>query len=126
MNGQPSPVQIVVVTGLSGAGRSTAAKCLEDLGWFVVDNLPPGLLTTMAELGGRSAGAVSKIAAVVDVRSRAFSSRPATTSWSGASRTSGGRTRCRGRAGWSAASCGSASSCSTYAAKPTSCWTPPG
>jgi UPF0042 nucleotide-binding protein len=74
MTGQPPAVQIVVVTGLSGAGRSTAAKCLEDLGWFVVDNLPPGLLTTMAELGGRSAGAVSLIAAVVDVRSRAFSS----------------------------------------------------
>jgi UPF0042 nucleotide-binding protein len=74
MSGQPPAVQIVVVTGLSGAGRSTAAKCLEDLGWFVVDNLPPGLLTTMAELGGRSAGAVSLIAAVVDVRSRAFSS----------------------------------------------------
>jgi UPF0042 nucleotide-binding protein len=70
----PAPVQIVVVTGLSGAGRSTAAKCLEDLGWFVVDNLPPGLLTTMAELGTRSGGAVSQIAAVVDVRSRAFSS----------------------------------------------------
>ncbi|MDX6256533.1 MAG: RNase adapter protein RapZ [Frankiales bacterium] len=74
MTAQPTTVQIVVVTGLSGAGRSTAAKCLEDLGWFVVDNLPPGLLTTMADLGGRSAGAVSHIAAVVDVRSRAFSS----------------------------------------------------
>jgi UPF0042 nucleotide-binding protein len=74
MTGQAPAVQIVVVTGLSGAGRSTAAKCLEDLGWFVVDNLPPGLLTTMADLGGRSAGAVSLIAAVVDVRSRAFSS----------------------------------------------------
>jgi RNase adapter protein RapZ len=74
MSGATSSVQIVVVTGLSGAGRSTAAKCLEDLGWFVVDNLPPGLLTTMAELGGLSAGAVSRIAAVVDVRSRAFSS----------------------------------------------------
>jgi RNase adapter protein RapZ len=73
MTGLPPTVQIVVVTGLSGAGRSTAAKCLEDLGWFVVDNLPPGLLTTMAELGGRSAGAVSHIAAVVDLRSRGFS-----------------------------------------------------
>ena len=52
MTALPATVQIVVVTGLSGAGRSTAAKCLEDLGWFVVDNLPPGLLTTMAELGG--------------------------------------------------------------------------
>jgi UPF0042 nucleotide-binding protein len=64
---------IVIITGMSGAGRSTAAKALEDMGWFVVDNLPPGLLPTMAELAARSAGAVSKIAAVVDVRSRAFS-----------------------------------------------------
>ena len=63
---------IVIITGMSGAGRSTAAKALEDLGWFVVDNLPPGLLPTMVELAARSAGAVSKVAAVVDVRSRAF------------------------------------------------------
>jgi UPF0042 nucleotide-binding protein len=69
-----STLRLVVITGLSGAGRSTAAKCLEDLGWFVVDNLPPGLLDTMVELGSRSAGAITKIAAVVDVRSRAFTS----------------------------------------------------
>lgn len=71
----PAPrLQLTIITGLSGAGRSTAARCLEDLGWFVVDNLPPALLPTMAELGGRSQGAVSRIAAVVDVRSRAFTS----------------------------------------------------
>jgi len=64
---------IVVITGMSGAGRSTAAKLLEDLGWFVVDNLPPGLLPTMVDLAARSNGAVPRIAAVVDVRSRAFS-----------------------------------------------------
>src|SRR3984885_2432565 len=64
---------IVIITGLSGAGRSTAAKSLEDLGWFVVDNLPPGLLPTMVDLAARSNGAVPRIAAVVDVRSRAFS-----------------------------------------------------
>ncbi len=63
---------IVIVTGMSGAGRSTAAKSLEDLGWFVVDNLPPGLLPTMVDLAERSNGAVPRIAAVVDVRSRAF------------------------------------------------------
>ncbi|ABK52883.1 Uncharacterized P-loop ATPase protein UPF0042 [Acidothermus cellulolyticus 11B] len=67
-------IKLVVLTGLSGAGRSTAAKCLEDLGWFVVDNLPPGLLDTMVDLGVRSGGAINKIAAVVDVRSRAFTS----------------------------------------------------
>ncbi len=64
----------VVVTGLSGAGRSTAAKCLEDLGFFVVDNLPPELVATMVDLGSRTHGAVTRIAVVMDVRSRAFSS----------------------------------------------------
>jgi RNase adapter protein RapZ len=64
--------EIVIITGMSGAGRSTAAKSLEDLDWFVVDNLPPALLATMADLGGRQQGAVPRIAVVVDVRSRAF------------------------------------------------------
>jgi UPF0042 nucleotide-binding protein len=63
-----------VVTGLSGAGALHGAKCLEDLGWFVVDNLPPSLLPTMVDLGSRSQGAVGRIAVVVDVRSRAFTS----------------------------------------------------
>jgi UPF0042 nucleotide-binding protein len=69
----PGSITVVVVTGLSGAGRSTAAKCLEDLGYFVVDNLPPELIATMVELGARASGAVTRIAVVVDVRSRAFS-----------------------------------------------------
>jgi len=68
----PKGLELVVVTGLSGAGRSTAAKCLEDLGWFVVDNLPPSLLGTMVDLGSRSKGEVDRIAVVADVRSRAF------------------------------------------------------
>ena len=66
-------LETVVVTGLSGAGRSTAAKCLEDLGYFVVDNLPPELISTMVDLGSRTQGAVTRIAVVMDVRSRAFS-----------------------------------------------------
>ena len=45
-----------IITGLSGAGRSEAARCLEDLGYFVVDNLPPALLPKMAELGSRPGG----------------------------------------------------------------------
>ena len=68
----PAPVQVVVVTGLSGAGKNTAGRVLEDLGYFVVDNLPPALLQPMVELGAR--GDVRRFAAVVDVRSRAFSS----------------------------------------------------
>ncbi len=67
-----SPLQLTIVTGLSGAGRSTAAKCLEDLGWFVVDNLPPALLATMTDLAGRSEGGVGRVAVVVDVRGGDF------------------------------------------------------
>ncbi|RJL36144.1 RNase adapter RapZ [Bailinhaonella thermotolerans] len=70
--GEVTTPEFVIVTGMSGAGRSTAAKSLEDLDWFVVDNLPPGLLATMADLAGRTRGAAAKIAAVVDVRSLAF------------------------------------------------------
>ncbi|HEX3707080.1 MAG TPA: RNase adapter RapZ [Mycobacteriales bacterium] len=68
------PLKLAVITGLSGAGRSTAAKCLEDLGWFVVDNLPPTLIPAVTDLAGRSNGGVDKVAVVVDVRSRGFSS----------------------------------------------------
>jgi len=69
---RPSGLEVVIVSGLSGAGRSTAAKCLEDIGYFVVDNLPPELIATMVELGGRASG-MTRLAVVVDVRSRAFS-----------------------------------------------------
>jgi UPF0042 nucleotide-binding protein len=69
---ETAPLDVVVVTGLSGAGKNSAGRVLEDLGWFVVDNLPPALLLPMVELGAR--GDVRRFAAVVDVRSRAFSS----------------------------------------------------
>lgn len=65
-------VEVAVVTGLSGAGRSTAAKVLEDLGWFVVDNLPPELISTVVDLGAQSRAGLTKIAVVMDVRSRRF------------------------------------------------------
>jgi RNase adapter protein RapZ len=68
----PQMPELVIITGMSGAGRSTTANVLEDLGWFVVDNLPPELLPTLAELGGRAQGNVPRIAAVVDVRSGSF------------------------------------------------------
>jgi UPF0042 nucleotide-binding protein len=70
--GAAGPLEVVVVTGLSGAGKNSAGRVLEDLGFFVVDNLPPALLAPMVELGSR--GDVRRFAAVVDVRSRAFSS----------------------------------------------------
>jgi len=64
--------ELVVVTGMTGAGRSTAAKELEDLGYFVVDNLPPRLLRHVVELVDESKGVSQPIAVVVDVRSGIF------------------------------------------------------
>jgi len=64
--------EVVVVTGMTGAGRSTAAKELEDLGYFVVDNLPPSLLPDVVRLVDESRGPEQPIAAVVDVRSGSF------------------------------------------------------
>ena len=62
--------EALIVTGMSGAGRSTAADALEDLDWYVVDNLPPQMLTPLMELTGLAGEALPKIAAVVDVRGR--------------------------------------------------------
>jgi RNase adapter protein RapZ len=73
VTGEGATQEIVIITGLSGAGRSTAAKSLEDLDWFVADNMPAGLLPTMADLALRAGGTVPRLAAVVDIRSRAFS-----------------------------------------------------
>jgi UPF0042 nucleotide-binding protein len=70
--GEHEPPELVVISGMSGAGRSTAAKVLEDLGWFVVDNLPPSLIPTMVDLAARTQGSVPRIAVVVDVRGRSF------------------------------------------------------
>src|SRR6266513_3093794 len=61
----------VIVTGMSGAGRSEAARCLEDLGYFVVDNLPPALIGKMAELAA-SSGGPQRVAIVADVRGGVF------------------------------------------------------
>lgn len=63
-------LEVLIVTGMSGAGRSTVADALEDLGWYVVDNLPLQLLETLTDLATKSAGAIERIAAVVDVRGR--------------------------------------------------------
>ncbi len=64
--------EVVVVTGMTGAGRSTAAKELEDLGFFVVDNLPPQLVADVVRLVDESRGPRQPIAVVVDVRSGSF------------------------------------------------------
>ena len=64
-----SDTEILVISGMSGAGRSTVAHSLEDLGWYVVDNLPPALVGNLIELVEKS---VQRIAVVIDVRGRAF------------------------------------------------------
>jgi len=72
--------RLVVVTGMSGAGRSTAANALEDLGWYVVDNLPPQMLRPLLELTELAGGALPRVAVVVDVRGRElFRELPAIT-----------------------------------------------
>jgi UPF0042 nucleotide-binding protein len=63
-----TPREMLVVTGMSGAGRSTVGNALEDLGWYVVDNLPPQMLRPMVELSEHSGDAIPKVAAIVDVR----------------------------------------------------------
>lgn len=64
--------EMIIVTGMSGAGRSRAAMALEDLDWYVVDNLPPQLLPALAGMMTTVGAGVHRLAAVVDVRSRAF------------------------------------------------------
>ncbi|MFY1637717.1 RNase adapter RapZ [Solwaraspora sp. WMMB335] len=73
MSTEPTEAQLVVVTGVSGGGRSTVARALENVGYYVVDNLPQALLLDMAELAMRAGGAARRTAMVLDVRSRAFS-----------------------------------------------------
>ncbi len=67
--------RFIVLTGLSGSGKSQAIRALEDLGYFCVDNLPTTLIPTLAELSLRAGGEMSKVAIVVDVRERAFLSQ---------------------------------------------------
>jgi UPF0042 nucleotide-binding protein len=61
--------EVVVITGMSGAGRSTVAHALEDLGWYVVDNLPPSMLASLCDMAEKTA---TSIAVVIDVRGRQF------------------------------------------------------
>ena len=69
---EATPGELVIVTGMTGAGRSTAAKELEDLGFFVVDNLPPTQVRDVVRLVDDSRGVTQPIAVVVDVRSGSF------------------------------------------------------
>ncbi len=69
---KPDTAEVLIITGMSGGGRTTAAHSLEDLGWYVVDNLPPQLFSTMAQLIGKNPDTPLKLALVVDVRSKEF------------------------------------------------------
>ena len=71
----PAPLSFVVITGLSGAGKSYAIKCFEDMGFFCVDNLPTTLIPTFADLIMRSEQSIHRVALGVDVREGAYLSR---------------------------------------------------
>jgi UPF0042 nucleotide-binding protein len=71
-NGAARRAEVIIITGLSGAGMSTAATALEDLGWFVADNLPPQLVISMIDLAVRADPPLERLAIVMDVRSRLF------------------------------------------------------
>ena len=68
---QPEDTELLIITGMSGAGRTRTAETLEDLDWYVVDNLPPSLLASLFKIIGPATG-ITKFAAVVDVRSGKF------------------------------------------------------
>ncbi len=65
-------IRIVIITGLSGSGKSTALRALEDIGFFCVDNLPVVLLPKFLELQADAASEISKVALVMDLRERSF------------------------------------------------------
>jgi UPF0042 nucleotide-binding protein len=65
-------LRLVIISGLSGSGKTHALKCFEDLGFFCVDNLPPALLPKFAELCLQQGGAVRQIALGIDIRERVF------------------------------------------------------
>ncbi|HET7140257.1 MAG TPA: RNase adapter RapZ [Arthrobacter sp.] len=67
---KPLEAELLVVTGMSGAGRSTASDALEDHGWYVVENLPPQMLGTLAELVSHAPQSIPRLAVVMDVRSK--------------------------------------------------------
>lgn len=64
--------EVLLITGMSGAGRSQAADSMEDMGWYVVDNMPPRLLVPLVDLMTSSGSTLHRLAAVVDVRSRSY------------------------------------------------------
>jgi RNase adapter protein RapZ len=79
VTGERRDMDLVIVTGLSGGGRSTVARALENVGYYVVDGLPQALVLQMAELAFASGGKARRTALILDVRSRAFAGTDAAT-----------------------------------------------
>lgn len=69
---EAAALNVLIITGMSGAGKSLVINCLEDLEYYCVDNLPPTLLTKFIELGEQSEGKIDKVALVIDVRGGEF------------------------------------------------------
>ena len=72
MKNTEKEINLVIITGMSGAGKTVAIQKLEDLGFFCVDNLPPVLIPKFAELLNESGGKFEKVAMVIDLRGREF------------------------------------------------------
>ncbi len=72
MSGKEKGVRLVIISGLSGSGKSCAIKCFEDLGFFCIDNLPPQLLPKFVGLCRQSRNEISRAAIGIDIRERAF------------------------------------------------------
>jgi len=72
MDAGTAMAKLVIITGMSGAGKTIAVQSLEDLGYFCVDNLPPVLIPKFAELIEQSNGKIGKVALVIDLRGREF------------------------------------------------------
>lgn len=77
MNNKMNPLQLVIITGMSGAGKTVAIQSFEDMGFFTVDNMPPALIEKFVELltvqaDSNDNSKIDKLALVVDMRSRAF------------------------------------------------------
>lgn len=66
------PFEVLLITGMSGAGRSRAADSLEDMGWYVIDNLPPKMLIPLVDMMTSAGSEIHKLCAVIDVRSRDY------------------------------------------------------
>jgi UPF0042 nucleotide-binding protein len=67
-----SDFEVLLITGMSGAGRSLAADSIEDMGWYVIDNLPPKMLIPLVDMMTTAGSNIHKLCAVIDIRSRTY------------------------------------------------------